>query len=121
MIINDFKTLTVNTDNRTWFYNTGCQYPLVCPKGTQVEFIKKVVNYYGIWYEVRYQNEIRYISPHLVDGNVIENIESYYSFDVATLTRKKWYILIDRYGTRYIVQNSIDGEMEKLERKYLKL
>ena len=72
--IKDFQYVTTNC-NPDWHNNTGCQYPLICPKGTKVKFLRQYTNYYGTWFEVEYESKRRYIMPNLCDGNVIVDVK----------------------------------------------
>ena len=57
----DLETSTITQElDRNWFNNTGCQYPLICPKGTQVKFRSIMSNYYGNWAEVECNGRVRY-------------------------------------------------------------
>ena len=114
--LEDFKYVTINfhgIDYRTWFYNTGCQYPLVVPDGTKVEFVSVLHNYYGIWYEVKHNNELKYISPCYCEGNIMVKMEEIKSFDVRSLTNNVMYIYTDRYGKKYRLLNNKE-ELELL-------
>lgn len=112
LTIKDFQYLTMNTDNTEWFYNTGCQYPLVCPKGSKVKFKSLLKNDTGTWFEVEYKGEIRYILPCYMDGNVMIDKEIAGGYfpplgDTVIFTR-----YTDRYGNKYLLKDK--GELELL-------
>ena len=112
MTLADFEYLTINTDNQNWYRGTGCQYPLICPKGTRVKFLGVLKNFYGTWYKVEYNGKAYYIYPEYCDGNVIvkTKTESYFKADLyeyITLT-----FLTDRYGNQYVMNRK--GEIELL-------
>jgi uncharacterized protein YraI len=112
MKLADFEYLTINTDNQNWYRGTGCQYPLICPKGTRVKFLGVMKNYYGEWFRVEHNGKAYYIYPEYCDGNVIvkEKIESMYRADLneyITLT-----FLTDRYGKQYVMNEN--GEINPL-------
>ena len=112
--LKDFKYLTINTEcDIYWSNNTGCQYPLICPKGTKVEFVSQFTNYYGTWFEVKYEDEIRYVLPNLCNGNVIVKAKKIVLMDSESLAIKETYILTDRYGKRYRLLNE-KGDLELL-------
>lgn len=112
--LKDFKYLTINfygVDYRTWFNNTGCQYPLIVPDGTKVEFVSVLHNYYGTWYEVKHDNKIKYISPCYCEGNIMVKMEEIKSFNVSSLTNKIIYVYTDRCGKKYKLLNG-KGDLE---------
>lgn len=110
--LKDFEYVVINTDDEHWFDNTGCQYPLVCPKGTRVRFIEAFWNYYGFWFEVEYKGKRKYILPCLCDGNVMIECEVRTWFDTPSCSFKKITFLTDRYGKKYILHEK--GELELL-------
>lgn len=112
---NEFNTtLTMLTDNQNWFYNTGCQYPLVCPKGTKVKFLRVLINYYGIWFEVAYEGKIKYVMPSLVEGNVIVKKEYLSYTNPVTLKISKGVILTDRKGNEWFAGENTQWEMQEV-------
>ena len=113
----NFKYLTVLVDGCGWSHNTGCQYPLNCPKGTVVEFVSVLHNYYGTWYRVNYNGECCYILPEYTEGNVIVTTESYGHYDVVSCTEIITVVHTDRYGKRYILKYRIndDGKKELID------
>ena len=113
MNLKDFQYLTVYCDEH-WFHGTGCQYPLVCPKGTKVKFIRQMTNLYGKWFEVEYEGEKRYIMPSLCEGNVMVKVERYVWFDPPSCSYKEIYFYYDRYGKKYKLLNE-KGELELYE------
>lgn len=112
MNLEDFKTLTVYAPEN-WFHNTGCQYPLVCPPGTEVEFKEVVKNYFGTWYRVKYKDETYYIAPEYCQGNVIVKIWHKDIFIAEANRNIRIYFCEDRYGKEYKV-NSETGELEEI-------
>lgn len=107
--VKDFQYVTTNC-GPNWHDNTGCQYPLVCPKGTKVKFIRQFTNCYGTWFEVEYEGKSRYIMPSLCDGNVIVGVKT---VGYSPVLLDKEYIFIDRYGKRY-KQVNVYGDLEEL-------
>jgi len=84
MTLEEFQTVTVISDlTHDWFHNTGCQYPLVCPKGTKVKSLGVYRNYVGTWAEVEYQGSIRYCFLSHLDKYVAEKKEISY-FDAPS-------------------------------------
>ena len=97
--------LTVNRDlDHHWFDNTGCQYPLVCPKGTKVKFKSILHNYYGIWMEVEYEGRLHYGFLKDFDGNVILKHMPYDYFDPAMCQYRRMHRIVDREGNMYMVK-----------------
>lgn len=118
MTLTDFEYVTINTDNQNWYKGTGCQYPLICPKGTKVKFVGILNNYYGTWFEVYYNGKICYILPEYCDGNVIFKTKSKSMFiaplnEYVTLT-----FLRDRYGKEYVMNDNGEIKELKLEQYY---
>jgi len=111
--LEDFKYVTIETENERWFYNTGCQYPLICPKGTKVKFVQVFSNYYGTWFEVEYNGQIKYILPCLCDGNVMIKHEERKWLDIPSLKVKEIHIFTDRFGKKYKLLNE-KGDLELL-------
>ena len=112
--LKDFKYVTINfgeIDPKKWMDNTGCQYPLIVPNGTKVEFVGVYINYYGRWFEVEHEGRLQYILPCFCEGNVMIKKESYEYFDVASLTNKVVIYYMDKYGKRYRLLNS-EGDLE---------
>lgn len=112
MTLSDFEYVTTNTSNQKWYMGTGCQYPLVCPKGTRVKFLGVLKNFYGTWYRVEHNGKEYYIYPGYCDGNVIIKTETKSCFradlnDYVTIT-----FLTDRYGKQYVMDEK--GEIEML-------
>lgn len=91
-----------NPEYGYWFYNTGCQYPLVCPKGTKVKFKSVYLNYYGLWFEVEYNGEICYAYPSAFEGNVIIKKQTIIYRNIATLQDKKVHRLFDNNGNEWV-------------------
>lgn len=111
--LKDFEWLTFNSDNDRWFYNTGCQYPLVCPKGTKVKFIGVYVNFYGYWFEVEYEGRHYYVWPSLVDGNVLVKRELKHDYWSAPSSSNWFYVYTDRFGKQYKLLND-EGDLESI-------
>lgn len=117
------KELTVNADldyndpeRGYWFYNTGCQYPLVCPKGTKVKFKCVYLNYYGLWFEVEYNGRTYYAYPSAFEGNVIIKTQTIIYRNIAYLSAEKAYRLFDNHGNEWLY-NPKEEEL-KLRHKY---
>lgn len=111
--LKDFEYVTFNSDNDRWFYNTGCQYPLVCPKGTKVKFIGVLINFYGYWFEVEYEGRHCYVLPSLVDGNIMVKHELKHDYWSTSSTSSWFYVYTDRYGNEYRKLND-EGDLELL-------
>jgi len=102
-----FTSTVIRELDHHWFDNTGCQYPLVCPKGTKVKFLSILRNYVGTWAEVEYQGEIKYCFLSHLDKYVAEKKEITY-FDAP---RCKLVYITDykmSNGERYR-QSSLEG------------
>ena len=112
MTLADFEYLTINTDNQNWYRGTGCQYPLICPKGTRVKFLGVMNNLYGTWYKVEYNGETYYIDPEYCDGNVIIKAETKSYFSVEKMDIVSRLFLTDRYGKQYVMNEN--GEINPL-------
>jgi len=112
MKLNEFNdTLVVNRElDHYWFHNTGCQYPLVCPKGTKVKFKSILRNYVGTWFEVEYEGKIYYGFPKDFDGNVLVDKKVYSYFDAprCRLVHKVYYT--DRNNQKYILTENCELE-----------
>ncbi len=100
-----------------WFFNTGCQYPLVCPKGTKVKFKSVLLNYYGLWFEVEYNGEICYAYPSAFEGNAIIKRQTIIHRDIAHLCDKVVYKLFDNNKNEWMYYPEKD-ELE-LRHKHL--
>ena len=100
------STVTSELDHQ-WFYNTGCQYPLICPKGTKVKFLGILRNYVGTWAEVEYQGNIRYCFLSHLDKYIADKKESTY-FDAPRCKFIHTIIYEMSNGERYR-QSSLEG------------